>query len=73
VVAAESDVHTLVAKHRYDEALGTLAGLRGPVDTFFDKVLVMDPDEAVRDNRLRLLNRAVDLFAGFASLALLEG
>jgi glycyl-tRNA synthetase beta chain len=73
VAAAEGDVHTLVAQHLYNEALGTLAGLRGPVDTFFEKVLVMDPDESVRDNRLRLLNRAVDLFAGFASLALLEG
>jgi glycyl-tRNA synthetase beta subunit len=34
---------------------------------------VMDPDEAVRDNRLRLLNRIVALFDGFASLSLLEG
>ncbi len=73
VVAAESQFHALVADRLYNEALGALAGLRGPVDVFFDRVLVMDPDEAVRDNRLRLLNRVVDLFAGFASLAQLEG
>jgi len=73
VAGAESQVHALVADRLYGEALGALAGLRGPVDVFFDRVLVMDPDEAVRDNRLRLLNRAVDLFAGFASLAQLEG
>ncbi|MFA5845135.1 MAG: glycine--tRNA ligase subunit beta [Coriobacteriia bacterium] len=73
VTSAEAQVHTLVATRRYDDAVGLLAGLRGPVDAFFDGVLVMDEDAAVRANRLRLLNRVADLFAGFADLAQLEG
>jgi glycyl-tRNA synthetase beta chain len=38
-------------------AMAALAQLRPPVDAFFDKVLVNAPDEQVRANRLRLLNR----------------
>jgi len=73
IVGTEAQVHTLVADRLYNEALGALAGLRAPVDTFFEKVLVMDPDEALRTNRMRLLNRALGLFAGFADLSKLEG
>ncbi len=50
-----------------------LAALRGPIDAFFDAVLVMDPDEALRTNRLRLLNRFVALFERFADFGKLEG
>ncbi len=65
----ETDVTALFAQRRYDEALGTLAALRGPVDRFFDEVLVMDEDAALRTNRLRLLNRLVHLFGSFADLS----
>ena len=57
----------------YDAALGVLAGLRVPIDSFFDSVLVMDPDERLRDNRLRLLNRFVGLFERFADFSRLAG
>lgn len=57
----------------YDAALGVLAGLRGPIDAFFDSVLVMDPDERLRENRLRLLNRFVALFERFADFRRLSG
>ncbi len=40
---------------RYADALADLARLRGPVDRFFDDVMVMADDDAVRVNRLRLL------------------
>lgn len=73
VTGAGGRMHTLVENRQYDAATGLLAALRGPVDSFFDKVLVMDPDAALRDNRLRLLNRVVGLFEGFATLSLLEG
>jgi len=46
-----------------------LASLRGPIDAFFENVLVMDKDEALRGNRLRLLNRFVALFERFADLS----
>jgi len=57
----------------YDAVLGVLASLRGPIDAFFDAVLVMDPDEKLRDNRLRLLNRFVALFGRFADFSELVG
>ena len=41
----------------YTEALKSLAALKSPVDAFFDKVLVMDKDERVKQNRIGLLGR----------------
>jgi len=46
----------------YHAAWQGLAALREAIDTFFDEVLVMDKDEAVRDNRLALLASLDDLF-----------
>ncbi len=56
----------------YDAVLGVLAGLRAPIDAFFENVLVMDEDATVRENRLRLLNRFVALFARFADFSKLS-
>lgn len=57
----------------YDGVLGVLATLRTPIDALFDGVLVMDPDERLRENRLRLLNRFVALFEQFADFTRLVG
>lgn len=57
----------------YEAALAALADLRGPVDAFFDTVLVMDPDATVRTNRLALLNRLRGLFVDFADFGKLAG
>ena len=62
-----------VASADWDGALARLAELRGPIDTFFTDVLVMDPDESLRTNRLRLLNRFTALFAGVADFSRLQG
>ncbi|NNE44776.1 MAG: glycine--tRNA ligase subunit beta, partial [Gemmatimonadetes bacterium] len=62
VVAAQRD-------QRYADAFAGLAGLRGPIDAFFDQVLVIAEDEAVRKNRLRLLGRIVDRIQGLADLS----
>jgi len=43
-------------------AIQALAGMRAAVDHFFDTVLVMSPDEKVRQNRLALLRSIVALF-----------
>jgi len=51
-----------------DEALAALARLREPIDRFFEDVLVMDEDQAVRENRLRLLNRFENAFTGVANI-----
>ena len=49
----------------YPGALAILACMRESVDTFFDEVLVMDEDQSLRENRLRLLNRFIGLFSRF--------
>lgn len=48
--------------NKYPEALAAMARLRKPVDAFFETVLVMADDEAVRKNRLSLLARMAELF-----------
>ncbi|HET6497489.1 MAG TPA: glycine--tRNA ligase subunit beta, partial [Coriobacteriia bacterium] len=57
------------AANDYDKVLEVLAALRGPIDGFFDSVLVMDSSDVLRENRLRLLNRFVALFSRFADFS----
>jgi glycyl-tRNA synthetase beta chain len=53
-------------------ALGDIASLRKPVDSFFDKVMVMDKDAAVKNNRLALLAGITGLFSAIADFSRLE-
>lgn len=53
----------------YEDALAEIAALRGPVDSFFDDVLVMCEDIRLRDNRLALLSGIAALFGGFADFS----
>ncbi len=62
-------VAELRAKQDYRGALEAIATLRPQVDAFFDAVMVMDPDEAVRANRLALLARTLGDFSGIADFA----
>lgn len=62
----EKRVTAAVAGRDYVAALTEIATLRGPVDSFFDKVMVMAEDEKVRTNRLALLTRISRLFGGVA-------
>ncbi|RBW52072.1 glycine--tRNA ligase subunit beta [Marinobacter sp. F3R11] len=55
----------------YSSALQSLATLQEPVDSFFNDVMVMAEDKAVRDNRLALLNRLHNLFLRVADISLL--
>ncbi|WP_339780633.1 glycine--tRNA ligase subunit beta [uncultured Marinobacter sp.] len=55
----------------YANALQSLASLQEPVDSFFNEVMVMADDEAVRNNRLALLNRLHNLFLRVADISLL--
>ena len=71
--AAEGSLSSARQAHDVDAALAALAGLRAPIDAFFDAVLVMDEDQAVRERHLRLLNRFVAAFSGIAALDRLEG
>ncbi|MDQ2694443.1 MAG: glycine--tRNA ligase subunit beta, partial [Pseudomonadota bacterium] len=51
-----AEVVPLLEQRRYDQALTRLATLREAVDAFFDQVMVMTEDSALRHNRLALLN-----------------
>lgn len=68
VAISEPHVHDAFARGDFTTALKTLAGLREAVDSFFDGVMVMADDTALRDNRLALLgelhglmNRVADI------------
>ncbi len=57
----------------YEARLRALATLRAPVDSFFDDVLVMAEDQAVRENRLGLLEDTLSLFYRIADISKLGG
>ncbi|MFT5063489.1 MAG: glycyl-tRNA synthetase beta chain [Gammaproteobacteria bacterium] len=56
----------------YLQALGSLAGLRQPVDDFFENVMVMADDMDVRANRLALLSELRGLFMSVADFSLVQ-
>jgi glycyl-tRNA synthetase beta chain len=70
-IAAPVRVH--VARGEHAAALRLLASLRPAVDAFFDGVMVMDEDAALRANRLALLTTLRALFTGIADLSRLPG
>ncbi len=70
LAAVSQDVDSAVAEDRYADALGRLAALREPVDTFFDDVLVMADNDAVKRNRLALLTSLRDRFLRVADISL---
>ena len=58
-----------LARGEYREALASLAGLREPVDQFFDGVMVNADDESLRNNRLNLLKALRDQFLEVADIS----
>ena len=71
LVGLKPRVQSMLKGGDYTGALTALAGLREPVDTFFEQVKVMDDDDAVRDNRLALLNDIHELFSATADISML--
>ena len=65
----QQDVTRQMASGEYSEVLRSIATLRPTVDTFFDGVMVMAKDEAVKTNRLALLTQVAGLFAGLADFS----
>ncbi|MCL4720816.1 MAG: glycine--tRNA ligase subunit beta, partial [Gammaproteobacteria bacterium] len=61
-----------LAERNYRQALRSLAALKAPVDAFFEAVLVMAEDPALRQNRLALLQRVRSLFLDVADLSCLS-
>jgi glycyl-tRNA synthetase beta chain len=72
VVAARTAVDPLLKKRAYEAVLTRLSELRPTIDTFFDDVMVMTDDEAVRRNRLALLSGLHALFLDTADISRLS-
>lgn len=66
ITQAESRVAAALAADDYATALSELASLRAPIDLFFEKIMIMDEDLAVRANHMKVLNRFVAVFANVA-------
>ncbi|UNH30952.1 glycine--tRNA ligase subunit beta [Moellerella wisconsensis] len=72
LVVLQEKLAPMFAAGQYKEALVELASLREVVDGFFDNVMVMDEDHAVRINRLTLLNQLRELFLKVADISVLQ-
>jgi glycyl-tRNA synthetase beta chain len=71
--SAEPRVAAALADEEYERAMAALASLRAPVDAFFDKVTVNDPDPAKREVRLNLLARMREAVHRVADFSRIEG
>jgi len=71
--ALRARVLAATTERRYTDALELLATLKPTVDEFFDRVLVNDSDQGLRENRLALLLQLRALFSGIADLSRLPG
>jgi glycyl-tRNA synthetase beta chain len=70
--SAEPRARVAVQVEDFESAMAALASLRGPVDAFFDKVTVNDPDESKRAARLDLLARMRDAVHAVADFSKIE-
>ncbi|MEJ2402832.1 MAG: glycine--tRNA ligase subunit beta [Candidatus Thiodiazotropha sp.] len=68
----EPEAQPLFDSSHYSQGLQILSTLREPIDNFFEKVMVMTEDTALRDNRLALLNQMEQLFLSVADLSCLQ-
>jgi glycyl-tRNA synthetase beta chain len=73
LAGAEPAVAKALAAEDFVSAMQALAGLRGPVDAFFEQVLVNAEDPAERDNRLRLLSQVRDAMGRVADFSQVTG
>lgn len=69
---AVSDVDAALANEEFESAMGALARLRAPVDSFFDTVKVNADDAAIRQNRLLILAMMRDALGRVADFSKIE-
>jgi glycyl-tRNA synthetase len=72
LAALERSESNLAQQKDMDTFLGELEKLAPVINTFFDKVLVMDQDEKIKRNRLGMLQRIAALSGGLADLSFME-
>lgn len=68
----KEEVEPLLSERRYEAALRAFTTLKEPIDRFFDRVFVMVEDQALRENRLALLQSLARLFLRVADLSELD-
>ena len=64
-------VNELYKQGNYQDALAALSNLKDPVDNFFENVMVNADDQAIKCNRLSLLNSLHDLISKTADISVL--
>ena len=72
LASIEQQANDLFAEGDYAEHLKVLAGLKDPINAFFDEVMVMSEDEKLRTNRLALLSKIRQQFSQVADIAALS-
>jgi glycyl-tRNA synthetase beta chain len=70
---AEAEVAAALEREDFEAAMTAMASLRAPVDSFFDKVTVNADDKALRENRLKLLDRIRKATLTVADFSRIEG
>ncbi|VAW86271.1 Glycyl-tRNA synthetase beta chain [hydrothermal vent metagenome] len=73
ILSLQKKITPLLATGQYEESLTCLAVMRPEVDRFFDEIMVMVDDPAIRNNRLALLTMLRELFSGVADISCLQG
>jgi glycyl-tRNA synthetase beta chain len=73
MTAARERIAAKIADECYGDAMSVMAGLRAPVDRFFDKVTVNTPEAMLRENRLFLLSALRQVLHTIADFSRIEG
>ena len=71
--AADAEIRPAMEAEEFGKAMAAMAGLRGPIDAFFEAVQVNTENQIVRRNRLNMLNRIRATCLAVADLTRLEG
>ncbi len=71
--AAEAQITPAMKQEDFTTAMTAMAGLRGPIDAFFEAVQVNTENKTVRRNRLNLLNRISEICLSVADLTKIDG
>jgi len=56
---------------KYEESLNEIVSFRKTIDKFFDKVLVMDKDELIKNNRINLIGKILELYLSIANFSMI--
>ncbi|MBF0211750.1 MAG: glycine--tRNA ligase subunit beta [Desulfamplus sp.] len=68
-IKLSEQVNSFISKGDYNLALKEIASLRPEVDRFFDDVMVMVDDEAIKNNRIALLSTVASIFENIADFS----